>query len=183
MRKVSRAVSKTTAMWVAELRARNWDSIWVKPKTAFTGVPSGRVIGGRAWKARKMKPDPSIFALACERFGFAPGDFLFVDDSARNIDGARALGFDAHYGTIVPGTLARLLAQLVATQGVRRMDADADDVAGADAVAVKRLDRLVDDRGISSELQKRPEHQVLPMKCSRIQCRSSSDPRFVDSCT
>ena len=32
----------------------------VKPNTAFTGVPSGRVIGGRAWKARKMKPDPSI---------------------------------------------------------------------------------------------------------------------------
>src|SRR6185437_16873421 len=31
----------------------------VKPNTALTGVPSGRVIGGRAWKARKMKPDPS----------------------------------------------------------------------------------------------------------------------------
>jgi hypothetical protein len=32
----------------------------VKPNTAFTGVPSGRFIGGKAWKARKMKPDPSI---------------------------------------------------------------------------------------------------------------------------
>ena len=32
----------------------------VKPNTALTGVPSGRVIGGSAWKARKMKPDPSI---------------------------------------------------------------------------------------------------------------------------
>ena len=32
----------------------------VKPNTALTGVPSGLVIGGRAWKARKMKPDPSI---------------------------------------------------------------------------------------------------------------------------
>jgi hypothetical protein len=30
------------------------------PNTAFTGVPSGRVIGGKAWKARKMNPDPSI---------------------------------------------------------------------------------------------------------------------------
>ena len=32
----------------------------VKPKTAFTGVPSPRVIGGSAWKARKIYPDPSI---------------------------------------------------------------------------------------------------------------------------
>ena len=32
----------------------------VKPNTAFTGVPSGRFIGGSAWKARKMKPEPSI---------------------------------------------------------------------------------------------------------------------------
>ena len=32
----------------------------VKPNTALTGVPSDRVIGGRAWKARKMKPEPSM---------------------------------------------------------------------------------------------------------------------------
>src|SRR6185437_16115372 len=32
----------------------------VKPNTAFTGTPSPRVIGGSAWKARKMYPDPSI---------------------------------------------------------------------------------------------------------------------------
>jgi hypothetical protein len=32
----------------------------VNPNTALTGVPSGRVIGGNAWKARKMKPEPSI---------------------------------------------------------------------------------------------------------------------------
>ena len=31
-----------------------------KPMTALTGVPSDRVMGGSAWKARKMNPDPSI---------------------------------------------------------------------------------------------------------------------------
>src|SRR5580658_733285 len=31
----------------------------VKPNTALTGVPSGRVIGGSAWNARKMNPEPS----------------------------------------------------------------------------------------------------------------------------
>ena len=46
-----------------------------------------------------MKPDPAIFALCCDRFGLAPGDFLFVDDSATNIAAAEALGFDVHHFT------------------------------------------------------------------------------------
>jgi 2-haloacid dehalogenase/putative hydrolase of the HAD superfamily len=46
-----------------------------------------------------MKPDPEIFVICCTRFGLAPGDFLFVDDSARNIETAAALGFDVHHFT------------------------------------------------------------------------------------
>lgn len=45
------------------------------------------------------KPEPAIYALACERFGLAPADILFVDDSARNIAAARELGFDVHHFT------------------------------------------------------------------------------------
>jgi 2-haloacid dehalogenase/putative hydrolase of the HAD superfamily len=48
---------------------------------------------------RLMKPDPAIYRLACDRFGYAPADLLFVDDSARNIDAARDLGFDTHHFT------------------------------------------------------------------------------------
>ena len=48
---------------------------------------------------RLIKPDPAIFELACRRFGHAPGDFLFVDDGRRNIEAARALGFDVHHFT------------------------------------------------------------------------------------
>lgn len=44
-----------------------------------------------------MKPDPAIFALCCDRFGLSPSDFLFVDDSLRNIQAADALGFDTHH--------------------------------------------------------------------------------------
>jgi len=44
-----------------------------------------------------MKPDPAIYRIVCERFGLAPGDILFVDDSARNIEAAAALGFDTHH--------------------------------------------------------------------------------------
>lgn len=46
-----------------------------------------------------MKPDPAIFHLTCERFGLAPSEIFFVDDSARNIAAARALGFDTLHFT------------------------------------------------------------------------------------
>jgi FMN phosphatase YigB (HAD superfamily) len=48
---------------------------------------------------RVMKPDPAIYRLCCERFGLAPSEMLFVDDSARNIAAARDLGFDVHHFT------------------------------------------------------------------------------------
>ena len=44
-----------------------------------------------------LKPDPAFYALACERFGLAPQDVLFVDDSAWNIATAREFGFDVHH--------------------------------------------------------------------------------------
>lgn len=46
-----------------------------------------------------MKPDPAIFELACARFGRAADELLFVDDSARNIEAARRLGFHTHHFT------------------------------------------------------------------------------------
>lgn len=46
-----------------------------------------------------MKPDPAIYRLVCDRFGLAPSDMLFVDDSAANIAAAHSLGFDTHHFT------------------------------------------------------------------------------------
>ena len=70
------------------------------------GRLSGVVASGRE---RLAKPDSAIFRLACERFGYAPGEVLFVDDGARNIEAARALGFDVHHFTD-PAALAPALA-------------------------------------------------------------------------
>jgi HAD superfamily hydrolase (TIGR01509 family) len=56
----------------------------------------GRIVSGREGL---MKPDPAIFELTCERFGFAANEALFVDDSATNIAAAQALGFHAHHFT------------------------------------------------------------------------------------
>ena len=56
----------------------------------------GRIVSGREGV---MKPHAAIFRLTCERFGFAPGEALFVDDSATNIEAAKALGFHTHHFT------------------------------------------------------------------------------------
>lgn len=46
-----------------------------------------------------VKPDPAIFELTRDRFGLIPEETLFVDDSLKNIEAARALGFDVHHFT------------------------------------------------------------------------------------
>jgi len=57
---------------------------------------TGRIISGQEGL---MKPDPAIFELACQRFGFGPGEALFVDDSSTNVAAARAVGFHVHHFT------------------------------------------------------------------------------------
>jgi 2-haloacid dehalogenase len=56
------------------------------------------------------KPEPAIYALAAERFGHAPEAMLFIDDSAENVAGARACGWQAHHFSDAP-TLARDLRE------------------------------------------------------------------------
>jgi HAD superfamily hydrolase (TIGR01509 family) len=41
------------------------------------------------------KPDPAIYELLCDRARVAPERCLFVDDGARNVEGARAVGMQA----------------------------------------------------------------------------------------
>jgi HAD superfamily hydrolase (TIGR01549 family) len=60
------------------------------------GLLDGRIVSGREGV---MKPGPEIFHLVCNRFGFAPAEALFVDDSATNIAAAKALGFQTHQFT------------------------------------------------------------------------------------
>lgn len=66
----------------------------------------GMVVSGREGI---VKPEPSIFRLLCERYGFAPGDAIFIDDSGANIATAMSLGFDA----LLFDNAARLRQQLI----------------------------------------------------------------------
>ena len=46
-----------------------------------------------------VKPDAAIYALHAARFGLDPASTLFFDDSRKNVDGARAAGWQAELFT------------------------------------------------------------------------------------
>ena len=52
----------------------------------------GMVVSGREGV---IKPDPGIYQILCDRYGFAPHEAIFIDDSGANIATAMSLGFDA----------------------------------------------------------------------------------------
>lgn len=60
-----------------------------------------------------MKPDPAIYERTLDRLGAKPQECVFIDDSAANIAGARALGIHA-----ILFTPATNLAAELATLGV-----------------------------------------------------------------
>jgi epoxide hydrolase-like predicted phosphatase len=43
----------------------------------------------------RVKPDPAIYHIVCERLGVAPQEVLFLDDVQANVDGARAIAMRA----------------------------------------------------------------------------------------
>ena len=60
---------------------------------------------------RLTKPDPAIYALAAARFGHAPGEMLFIDDSAANIAAAAGCGWQVHHFIDAPALAADLQAR------------------------------------------------------------------------
>ncbi|MCT4610471.1 MAG: HAD family phosphatase [Pelagimonas sp.] len=46
-----------------------------------------------------IKPDARIFEMLCARAGVLPADCVFIDDSLKNVEGARAAGMDAIHFT------------------------------------------------------------------------------------
>jgi putative hydrolase of the HAD superfamily len=49
------------------------------------------------------KPDPRVYALTAERLGLTASECVFIDDSERNVDAARAAGMHAVYFRIDQG--------------------------------------------------------------------------------
>jgi 2-haloacid dehalogenase len=55
-----------------------------------------------------VKPDPAIYALALQRFGLAPGEGIFIDDSLSNVEGAQSSGMVGHLFRDVNGVRTAL---------------------------------------------------------------------------
>jgi epoxide hydrolase-like predicted phosphatase len=64
------------------------------------------------------KPDPRIYALACERLEVAPSEAVFLDDIGRNLKPARELGM----ATIKVAQPESALAELEALLGLALRD-------------------------------------------------------------
>ena len=52
---------------------------------------------------RMIKPQREIYELLCLRNMLSPSDCLFIDDSAKNAQGARDAGWQAHHFTGADG--------------------------------------------------------------------------------
>jgi 2-haloacid dehalogenase len=59
---------------------------------------------------RLLKPDPAIYRLLLDRNGLRAGQCLFIDDSLKNAEGARAVGMRAHHFTGAEALEAELRA-------------------------------------------------------------------------
>ena len=62
----------------------------------FLKVPRGVTVSGRV---KLLKPDPRIYETHTQTFGLEPAATLFIDDSVKNVDGARACGWQAVHFT------------------------------------------------------------------------------------
>jgi len=71
----------------------SWEK-WVSclPDWPFLEKFDGVVVSGLE---RLVKPDPRIYRLFCERYGFAPESCVFVDDNLANVVTARSVGMHA----------------------------------------------------------------------------------------
>lgn len=58
-----------------------------------------------------LKPDPAIYYRALDRFGLKPAEALFIDDRVVNVEGALAVGMQAHLFTDAETLRARLISQ------------------------------------------------------------------------
>lgn len=74
----------------------------------FLNRPRGVTVSG---EVRLLKPDRAIYEHHAASFGLEPVATLFIDDSVKNVEGARAAGWQAvHFtdATTLAGDLARL---------------------------------------------------------------------------
>ncbi|MBO4416009.1 MAG: HAD family phosphatase [Lachnospiraceae bacterium] len=86
--------------WIESLKARGYRIYilsnysqdhfqYVSRHFSFFGLEDGRLI---SYTVKLLKPDKRIYEALFEKYGLKPEECVFLDDSARNIEGAVAAG-------------------------------------------------------------------------------------------
>jgi len=73
----------------------NWAAdtfVEARQRFPFLGKPRGVTVSG---EIRAIKPDRAIYDHHVKAFGIEPSAALFIDDSQKNVDGAKAAGWQA----------------------------------------------------------------------------------------
>lgn len=97
----------------AEMHALSNYSVWYHAIEARTRLSRFLSWSFVSCDMGHRKPDPEAFLLPLRRLDAAPADVVFVDDDARNVDAAAALGLDA-----IRFTGADALRDALVTRGV-----------------------------------------------------------------
>jgi 2-haloacid dehalogenase len=86
------AAAQARLFAITNFSAEFWPPFRAERETLFGHFQDVIVSGAE----KLVKPDPAIYRLALERFGIVAEEALFIDDRAENVEGARALGMEAH---------------------------------------------------------------------------------------
>lgn len=86
--------------WVKELKEKGYGVYYLSNFSYPACRDCGEVLefipytdgGILSYKEHLIKPDPAIYQLLLERYGLKAEECVFLDDTARNIEGARNVG-------------------------------------------------------------------------------------------
>ncbi|HKR24019.1 MAG TPA: HAD family phosphatase [Allosphingosinicella sp.] len=77
---------------ITNFSADFWTPFHARERALFDRF-QGIIVSG---EVKLLKPDPAIYYLALDRFRLRPAEALLIDDRAINVDGALAVGMQAH---------------------------------------------------------------------------------------
>ena len=92
---------------ITNFSADFWPPFFERERAFFTRFKDIVVSG----EVKLLKPDPAIYYLALDRFRLRPDQALLIDDREINVEGALAVGMQAHLFTDAAGLRARLKAE------------------------------------------------------------------------
>lgn len=86
--------------WIQSLKDRGFQVLYLSNWSDHMFARSGDLLsflplfdgGIFSCKVHLIKPDPAIYRLLCETYRLDPADCVFIDDTAKNVEAARAFG-------------------------------------------------------------------------------------------